>query len=474
MSSVKNVETIEKRIATQGTGAVLSAGLHQDGFLHNTGMSPRPSAVPQPTINIGGEEVETFGADIGDDFDHGSGTEPERVYERKTPAGNIIEMNDTSGSERIMIKHASGVGINIGPDGSVLVSSTKRVDVCNDSYTFTLNGDGKLTYHGNLDLHVDGDYNVTVNGNYNMKALSKNEDIRGASQTRIKGDMMTTVKGNQSNLVTGGGTIQYLEGLQTIVKGESMYSVTGNHTMACSGILTMTAEQEVVLTSVKTHIAADTLSVFGDQGTMGGDNVIMYNQNMYTNEHVSAKHVSASARVITPVTYGDLQGTALKAVTSDVTNSQNYADPDPGGGTGSAAGYTAATDTSTINTDATAKPTADNITDYKKGSKGIKKVLVDPNNDIKNNLDLTVKTGGVSDEDLNVELVRKKLRDPAHRNNPEFIAYAQSLNLLSPDFAKNTPPSVNSVESVKDIIIQGDTPMGNTSAQYTAKRVRAV
>ena len=48
MASVKNVETLEKRISVQGTGPVYSAGLHRDGFFHNSGMTPRPSAVPHP------------------------------------------------------------------------------------------------------------------------------------------------------------------------------------------------------------------------------------------------------------------------------------------------------------------------------------------------------------------------------------------------------------------------------------------
>ena len=478
MSSTKNVETIEKRISNQGSGAVLSAGLHQDGSLNNTGMSPRNSSVPEPTISVGGGEIETFGEDLGLDFDHGSGTEPERVYEMKTPGGHIIERNDTSGQERIMIKHASGVGINIGPDGTVLVSSTNRVDICNKSYTFSLTGDGKLTYHGNLDLQVDGDYNVNVGGNYNITALSRTENIKGPAESHIKGDMLTTVIGNQSAIITGGGTNQYLTGLNTIVKGDSVYAVNGSHTMSSSDTLTMTSENEVVITSVKTHIAGDTVSLIGSSGTIGGENVIAYVKNIYGTSG------NFSARVKAPVFEGDLDGNALTATTAGTSLHQSYDDGtyvsssgtgvSPGSytaGLGTDPGYTV--DDTEIDETATEMPTAALLADYKISSKGIKVVLVDPNNDIKNNLDLSVKTGGVSNSELDVTSVRSKLRDPAHRNNPEFIAYAQSLGVLSPDYVKTTPSNINNVSSVKNIVIQGDTPIGNASAQYNTKRVRA-
>lgn len=473
--STRNVESLVNRTTTQGSGPVQTAGRVESGVGDHTGVHPAPGTENRATTNRGGKLLNTFGVEIPDNTIQGNEAEYTQVYEYTTPSGHSIEYNDTSGSERIMIRHTDGTGINIGPDGSIIVSSKRRVDVVNEDYNLSVTGDGKLSFQGNLSLSVTGDLNIDVGGAFNVNSQKKVETINGPSISTIYGDDNRTVKGNQSHIITGGGMATFHEGLNTIVKGDARYAVEGDFLVASSGTLTMTAEEEVVMTSPEANIAADNLSVFGDEGTIGGDNIIMYNQNMYTNEHVSAKHVTASARVDTPVVYGDLQGTALKSVTSDVTNSQNYADPDPGGGIGSASGYTAATDTSSIDTAATAKPTSTLLSDYRtKSSKGVKKVTVDPDNVIKNNIDLSSKTAGVTDKQLTAGQVRAKMRDPAHRNNPEFIALMQSQGKLSPEYAKTSPPNVSTVVDTASIVVQGQTPIGSPSQTLTSKRIKAV
>ena len=476
--STRNIESLVNRTTTQGSGQVETAGRIQSGIGDQTGVHPVPGGEGRPTTNRGGKLLNTFGVEIPNNTIQGNETEYTQVYEYTTPGGHTIEYNDTSGSERIMLRHANGTGINIGPDGSVIVSSKRRVDVVNEDYSLSVTGNGKMSYQGNLTLEVTGDLNINVGGEFNVTSQKKTEVINGPSNTRVNGDVFTTIKGNQSNLVTGGGTIQYFDGLNTIVKGDARYAVQGSLLVASSSTLTMTAEEEVVITSPEANIAADNLSVFGDQGTIGGDNIIMYNQNMYTNDHVSATHVTASARVITPVTYGDLQGTALQAVTADVSNSQGYPDgsgPGYSPSTGSASGYSAATDTSEIDDTVTAKPTAALLSDYRtKGSKGVKKVNIDPSNIIKNNIDLSTKTAGVTDKQLTAQQVRAKLRDPAHRNNAEFIALMQSQGKLSPEYAKAIPPNVSTVVDTSSIVVQGQIPMGSPSPTLTSKRIRAV
>ena len=93
---------------------------------------------------------------------------------------------------------------------------------------------------------------------------------------------------------------------------------------------------------------------------------------------------------------------------------------------------------------------------------------------IKNNLDLTVKTGGVSERQLSAAQVRSKMRDPAHRSNAEFIALMQSQGKLSPEYAKTTPPNVSTIIDTSSIVIQGQTPMGSPSSVLTSKRIKAV
>jgi hypothetical protein len=469
--STKNVESLVNRTTTQGSGAVQTAGRVESSVGDHTGVYPPPGLENAPATNKGGKLLNTFGAAIPDDTIQGNETEYTQVYEYTTPGGHSIEYNDTSGSERIMLRHANGTGINIGPDGSIIVSSKRRVDVVNENYNLSVTGDGNLSFQGNLSLSVTGDLNLDVGGEFNVTSQKKTETVNGPSVSKVYGDKMSTVNGNESNLVTGGGVVQYFNGLNTIVKGDVRYAVQGNMLVASSGVLTMTAEQEIVLTTPEANIAATNLSIFGDTGTIGGENIIAYVKNIYG---VSGDF---SARVRAPLFEGDLTGTANQAITADVTNSQNYSDPDthPGsaGNTGSAQGYTI--DDTALDTTATALPTANLLSDYQtKGSKGVKKVTIDPDNVIKNNLDLTVKTGGVSERQLSAAQVRSKMRDPAHRSNAEFIALMQSQGKLSPEYAKTTPPNVSTIIDTSSIVIQGQTPMGSPSSVLTSKRIKAV
>lgn len=479
--STRNIESIVNRTTTQGSGQVETAGRIQSGIGDQTGVHPVPGGEGRPTTNRGGKLLNTFGVEIPNNTIQGNETEYTQVYEYTTPGGHTIEYNDTSGSERIMLRHANGTGINIGPDGSVIVSSKRRVDVVNEDYSLSVTGDGKLSFQGNMTLDVTGDLNINVGGEFNVTSQKKTEVVNGPSTSRVNGDVFTTIKGNQSNLVTGGGTIQYFDGLNTIVKGDSRYAVQGSFLVASSATLTMTAEEEVVMTSPEANIAADNLSVFGDTGTIGGENIQLYSYNarighsIYAGDTLTVPDINFT-RADGTVVHADLQGTAFRAVTSDVTNSQNYADPDPGGGTGSAAGYSVASaDETAEDTTATALPTSSLLSDYRtKGSKGVKKVNIDPSNIIKNNIDLSSKTAGVTDKQLTAEQVRAKMRDPAHRNNAEFIALMQSQGKLSPEYAKAIPPNVSTVVDTSSIVVQGQTPMGSPSPTLTSKRIRAV
>ena len=467
MGKTNNVESLTKRQVVQGEGAALSQGLKQHPFSDNRGAYPKSGQEEKPVTTQGGLLINTYGADVPKDTAQGNNSGAQTCYAHTTPAGHTIEYNDTPGSERIMIRHKNGDGINIGPDGSIIVSGKRRIDKAQEDYFLEVKN-GNLKFEGNLTIDVTGDFNVNVGGEYNVNSTKKTEVVRGPYTRTISGDDVKTVDGNQTNLVTKGGAHQYLEGLSTIVKGESRYIVEGPHTDAIKGVLTMTSEEEVVLTSPEANIAADNLSVFGDTGTIGGENIIAYVKNIYG---VSGDF---SARVRAPLFEGDLTGTANQAITADVTNSQNYSDPDtdPGsaGNTGSAQGYTI--DDTALDTTATAKPTATLLTDYRtKSANGVQQVQIDPDDVQKNNINLSKKTAGVTNKSLTTADIRRKLRDPAHRNNNEFIALMISEGKLSPDFVNVTPPNVETVQDTETLVVQGSNVLGNPSPHLTSKRI---
>ena len=468
MGKTNNVESVVNREVVQGSGAVHSQGFVKHPFSDNTGTYPKVGKEEKPVTTQGGLLINTYGADVPVDTAQGNAANNTTCYTHTTPAGHTVEYNDTPGSERIMIRHKNGDGINIGPDGSIIISSKRRIDKANEDYFLEVKN-GNLKFEGNLTIDVTGDFNVNVGGEYNVNSTKKTEVVNGPYKRTITGDDIKTVDGNQTNLVTGGGAHQYLEGLSTVVKGDSRYIVEGAHTQAVSKVLTMTAEQEVVLTSPEANIAASNLSVFGDTGTIGGENIIAYVKNIYG---VSGDF---SARFKAPVFEGDLDGNALTATTAGTSLHQSYPD-----GSAAPSTYTPSVgndpeypvDDTEIDDTATALPTATLLTDYiTKSAKGVKIVKVDPNDIQKNNIDLSKKTAGVTNRELTIAEIRRKMRDPAHRDNTEFTALMVSQEKLSPEFANSSPPNVETVEDTSSIIVQGQTVLGNPSPTLTSKRI---
>ena len=468
MGKTNNVESVVNREVVQGSGAVHSQGFVKHPFSDNTGTYPKVGKEEKPVTTQGGLLINTYGADVPVDTAQGNAANNTTCYTHTTPAGHTVEYNDTPGSERIMIRHKNGDGINIGPDGSIIISSKRRIDKANEDYFLEVKN-GNLKFEGNLTIDVTGDFNVNVGGEYNVNSTKKTEVVNGPYKRTITGDDIKTVDGNQTNLVTGGGAHQYLEGLSTVVKGDSRYIVEGAHTQAVSKVLTMTAEQEVVLTSPEANIAASNLSVFGDTGTIGGENIIAYVKNIYG---VSGDF---SARFKAPVFEGDLDGNALTSTTAGTSLHQSYPD-----GSAAPSTYTPSVgndpeypvDDTEIDDTATAKPTSTLLTDYiTKSDKGVLIVKVDPDDIQKNNIDLSKKTSGVTNKNIDITQVRRKMRDPAHRDNVEFTTLMLSEGKLSPDYANTSPPNVETVQDTETLIILGSSVLGNPSPHLTSKRI---
>jgi len=475
MGKTNNVESLVNRTTVQGSGATQSQGFVSHPFSDAAGAYPFANEEGKPVTTQGGQLINTYGADVPDDTIQGNSPGTASCYIHTTPAGHTIEYNDTPGSERIMIRHMNGDGINIGPDGSIIISGKRRIDKAQEDYFLEVKN-GTMKFEGNLTLDVTGDFNVNVGGEYNVNSAKKTEVVKKGPYVRtISGDDIKTVDGNQTNLVNKGGAHQYLEGLSTIIKGESRYIVEGPHTEAVSGVLTMTSEEEVILTSPEANIAADNLSVFGDTGTIGGENMQMYTMNLRAGGTVYADvSVDTPKGAITRVEgtsahyttfHGDLSGTAQNAV---VGGTDTYP-----GSTHSFSVSSDSADDLANNTTATAKPTADLLTDYRtKSDKGVRVVKVDPGNIQKNNVNLSKKTAGVTSKNITTEQIRRKMRDKAHRDNIEFTTLMLSEGKLSPDYVDTIPPSVERVQDSQKIIVQGSSVMGNPSPHLTAKRIK--
>lgn len=97
----------------------------------------------------------------------------------KTEAGHIIEIDNTSGAERIHIKHTSGTYILMKPTGDIEHSNKNHTKITTGDDTVTITGNSNVTINGNCNLTVGGNYKADVTGNIDLKA-GGNVNIQGA------------------------------------------------------------------------------------------------------------------------------------------------------------------------------------------------------------------------------------------------------------------------------------------------------
>lgn len=129
----------------------------------------RDGSSAQDPIIMGSIATQTDGIiDIPTEAQHNPPTN--KVH--KTEAGHKIELDNTSGSEKINIEHKTGTTINIAADGTVFVNaSNTTVDIT-----------GNTTIHGNLRVngttHSTGDVSTDA-GNAPTLATHKHIEVPG-------------------------------------------------------------------------------------------------------------------------------------------------------------------------------------------------------------------------------------------------------------------------------------------------------
>ena len=387
---------------------------------------------------------------------------------RETQSGHVIETDDTAGAERVLIKHRTGAGIDLRPDGSIIINARNNtVRVTAGDEKVIVEGNGELVYNGNMKLNVSGNLDISVGGDFNVTTGGdKKETIKGSTKYDITGSQTTTVGHNMasnvgdnrsdvtfgfsSNIVKGNWD-QFVEGDGNILVG---YKDPDDGTGKKFGTLVMTGTRDVVIASQEINMNAEKIVATADSGTFGGENVVMYNYNMYTGHSITAGDnitvptIYNDTQVTTghmniPVVYGDLQGTAHQAITADVTNSQNYADPSsPGGGVGAAQGYTVTQNSNAdipVDPKATFKQDNTNIRDLlHKQFLGTRSVTV--NESLKDAFRKENDYNNVAERKLTPAEVRAKLRDPITLGNQDFISEQQFEGKLGAEFNTITPP----------------------------------
>ncbi len=464
--------SMESQNFTVPEGKANSLKNKENGFSDPSGVFPKVeyeeiSSVNEIARGFKRVNVELGGSvkDINFDLNEESVSTYPNSQVKETASGHIVEYDDTPGSERVMIRHNSGSGVEMRADGSVVYSSTKNtVRVTAEDEKVVVDGDGELQYNGNLKLKVAGDFDVEVGGDFNVNVKGDMEqNIRRGLITDVAGTVETQIVGSKSETIGGGFTTLIHGDKNDIIKGSFAENVQVDHNYAAGGTLTMTAEKEVTLSTKSANITASSLAVLGDSGTIGGNNMVYYGHTAHI-PRVNSTSIHATAMYATTF-HGSLNGTAKEAIDANKAATAALGAASPGGYS-TTVNNTLAADSNTV------PPTTSIINDALENSGvAIKRVHVDDFNQLFNRLDRTAHYGGVSKVDLNTKEARSKLRDPNNASNSTFISALIADGTISPFATRLSPLSTGRIVGKDTVARRGTDTLGrsqNSTKLYKA------
>ena len=466
--------SMESENFTIPAGKAASLKDKKDGFEDPGGVYPRVEYEEQSSVNEIARGFKRVNVELGGsvkDIDLELNDESISQYPnsqvKETASGHIVEYDDTPGSERVMIRHTTGSGVEMRADGTVIYGSTKNtLTVTANDEKVVVDGDGELQYNGNLKLKVAGDFDVEVGGDFNVNVKGDMEqNIRRGLITDVAGTVETQIVGSKSETIGGGSTTLIHGDKNDIIKGSFAENVQVDHNYAAGGTLMMTAENEVTLSTKSANITASSLAVLGDSGTIGGANMVYYGHTAHI-PRVNSTSVHATAMYATTF-HGDLTGKADSANQADFATTAGEA---PIGSAGSPG--TNVNNTTTAADSDTVLPTTAIINDaLEKSGVAIKRVHIDDFNQLFNRLDRTAHYGGVSKVDLTTKEARSKLRDPNNASNTTFISALISDGTISPFATRLSPLSTGRIVGKETAARRGNDELGrsqNSTKLYKA------
>ena len=443
-------DDLKDRIQRFGSGFVDTQGTTINGFSDPNKEFPRKGYENLSSINESVRSGETHQLPLGADVDMPplTATQYPLADVKETVSGHVFEFNDTPGGERILIKHNSGSGIELRPDGTVVVLATdNKVEVTHGDQTVIVEGNGQLTYEGDLTINVKGDFKVNCD-NYEVNTKGdKKENIEGNSRSKVFGNKGSNVSGNDSKVVAGESVSTHLGNVTTAIRGTNKQATEGDIIIAGSSKMELTAETRIIQSSPKMNIQALEAYIWADTGTFGGVEVRHHGQGAHFSEGVTA-----------PTFHGDLRGTSLTSLVADISNSQSYADPSAGGGVGSPSGFTVSNVAQPDVYTAAAGVLSDVLT---KSEIGVKTVKVDVDNFLYNSLRIRA---------LDTVDVRSKLRDPSYLNDVDFAAIQLGAGKLNEQYTSTTPPGgYGRVRKASGTAQRGSSKLGNVGIERATK-----
>ena len=270
----------KQRIEIIGEGKENTNGVPLDGYQDASGEYPKRDYFFGSSIgkSARGETIETLwvgGGDAGVDVSVADQQPSRYPYNSAnlTQSGHALEIDDTPGGERILIKHRTGAGMELRADGSVIISSRgKRVSITGEDDVVIVEGTADLVYKGDVNLHVAGNFNVDVEGNYHVNVAGDHvQTIKGRKSTQVDLDANMTVNGSRSDTI-GNFSTETVLGRKTVnVKQDYFTYVESSIEFDANGSIVTTAGDEwTVSASSAANITARHVSILGHKGSIGG------------------------------------------------------------------------------------------------------------------------------------------------------------------------------------------------------------
>ena len=309
-----------------GIGQELTVGVPDNGMQNASGDYPKReynfgSSINQAALGTKINKLYTGGGDANIPLNIPEQLPSQYPFSQvdETPSGHVIEMDDTPGGERVLIKHRKGSGVELRADGSVVISAlNNKVEVTGGDQTVIIEGNGNLVYNGNLNLKVSGDYNVDVGGNYNVTA-------GGNTSMKTKRDHFQEVTGDtelkylqtRTEKIQGSNTSVRLNGDILSVKGKRDVMVEGDLDLSAKTGLLLSGNSRVDIAgnNIYGH-AINQLKLVGAGGGMIGGPFMRFTGQTYS----GAKDADDADDFETAIFHGTFKGTADKALHSQKAN----------------------------------------------------------------------------------------------------------------------------------------------------------
>lgn len=474
----------EKTEAQQG-GEEETQGTSLYGFQDPTGEFPRKEYWGESSINraargeggVGQKEKPndltisaTFpNIDMGLEIDGKTVTGRSKYPYNKvteTYSGHVIEIDDTEGNERVLIRHRTGSGIEMRKDGTIYISATQdRYETVGADCKIVVEGNTEIAYEGNLDMWVGGNFNLDVGGNHNVK-------IKGERKTRVAKDDRTTVSGN-SELTTKGNAKVATMGIhtdavlgdlrKTITKGKHEISAEGPLDVVSDATLLLSGKDEAVMVSTACNISGTTVSALGIKGTFGGDFVDFVGKS-YSGP-LGPQPASGATF------YGGHIGTSLYSIFSQhagqALRSGTASSLGPGG-------WGLPTVPPIVASPPSGPPPNSALVGVHLagGAYAIRTVTIDAGGILKNKILNLDSYGGVfNDGEPTTQDARAAMRDPA--NKEKLYGSLATDNIIGSDADNPIPPAIGRTAGKANSTIMGTKPLGNTTQgrgkAFTAK-----